>query len=97
MKTTAIGWDTVPLGLCIVLLVVDAVRIVRLTDDRAILTLGPPRSYRVEKLGTGLGPVFRVTTDGWTSNVGTKEHVLRQAWEHRERSIQNEVAWRTVE
>jgi hypothetical protein len=40
-------------------------------------------SYRIETKGYGLAP-WRTTTDGWTSNVGTKASAIRQAWEHWE-------------
>lgn len=73
----------VPTVLVMVAAVVAFVWIIHLWSDNVQLTLGAPSGYRLECLGYGsIGLPHRSTTDGWTSNVGSKASAIRQAWKH---------------
>lgn len=78
------AWQsTVPSILKTALAVVAVAWIITLWRDNQNLVQGPPHGYRLEYLGhTSLGSDFRATTDGWTSNVGSKASAIRQAWKH---------------
>lgn len=57
--------------------------IIALWLDNQSLVQGPPTHYKLEHLGyTSIGSDFRSTTDGWTSNVGSRASAIRQAWKH---------------
>ena len=80
-----------PTAVAIIMILASAVWIVHLWSDNVQLTLGAPSGYRLECLGYGsIGSPHRTTTDGWTSNVGSKAAAIRQAWRHLEAGFKPE-------
>ena len=72
-----------PLVISIIALLLATIWIINLRIDNMQLILGAPSAYRLEHFGYNLlGSCFRATTDGWTSNVGSKASAIRQAWKH---------------
>ena len=81
----------VPTVLVMVAAIAAFVWIIHLWSDNVQLTLGAPSGYRLESLGYGsLGSPHRTTTDGWTSNVGSKAAAIRRAWKHWESGFKPE-------